>query len=66
MFLDDKDDGYIPLKYKSKKDEEEEKNTIEKKRKKKKITEKQMKKMEAKNPMFACFGKDYLRYLNNN
>ena len=24
MFLDDKDDGYIPLKYKSKKDEEEE------------------------------------------
>lgn len=65
MFLDDKDDGYIPLKYKGN-DEEEEKNTIEKKRKKKKITEKQMKKMEAKNPMFACFGKDYLRYLNNN
>ena len=66
MFLDDKDDGYVALKYKSKKDNEEEENGIEKKKKKKKITEKQMKKMEDNHPMLPIFGKDYLRYLNNN
>ena len=71
MFLDEKDDGYVKLKFKSKKDNEEEENNIEKKKKKKKITEKQINekeimKMEKSHPMLPIFGKDYLRYLHNN
>ena len=66
MFLDEKDDGYVKLKFKSKKDNEEEENNIEKKKKKKKINKKQIMKMEKQHPMLPIFGKDYLRYLHNN
>ena len=37
MFLDEKDDGYVKLKFKSKKDNEEEENGIEKKKMKNKL-----------------------------